>query len=217
VEVVLSASAVTGAVGPGLGWTEEGKRLLLNAVSWSRDVSMPVPGAPAVTAPSVTLDDTTTVSGTADWPSTVHVRVGGSEVVTTTSLDGSWTAKVPVSVGRNEITAVATNAAGSSVASAPVAVQRWVPSWTVPGSGKTRPVQLRLTGVSGAAAPADTAVLVVRGADGRQVARKQLKWTDEEYYLAVLKDLPAGTYSLSAELTVGATTVVADGPQVRFG
>jgi hypothetical protein len=30
----------------------------------------------------------------------------------------------------------------------------------------------------------------------------------------VLKELPAGTYALSAELTVGDTTVTADGPDV---
>jgi Glucodextranase, domain B len=215
VEVVLSASAVTDVVGPGLGWTGAGRRLLLNAVSWSRDVAMAVPAAPVVTAPSVTLDDTTTVSGTADWPSTVRVQVNGSDVLTVpTTVDGWWTAKLPVSVGRNAVTAVATNAAGSSPLSAVTVVQRWTPSWTVAGSGRSRPVQLRLAGASGAAAPADAAVLVVRAADGTEVARHQLKWTDEEFYLAVLKDLPAGTYALSAELTVGDTTVVADGPDV---
>jgi hypothetical protein len=215
VEVVLSASAVTDLVGPGLGWTKAGERLLLNAVSWSRDVSLAIPAAPVVSAPSVTLDDTTTVSGTADWPSTVHVQINGSDVLTVpTSVDGSWTVKLPVAVGRNAVTAVATNAAGSSAGSAPAVVQRWVPSWTVPGSGRSRPVQLRLDGASGSAAPADTAVLVVRGANGAQVARYPLKWTDEVFYLAVLKDLPAGTYTVSAELTVGDTPVVADGPEV---
>jgi hypothetical protein len=217
VEVVLSASAVTEAVGPGLGWTEAGKRLLLNAVSWSRDVSMPVPGTPVVVVASVTLDETTTVSGTADWPSTVSVRVAGAEVaVATTSLDGSWTAKVPLAIGPNAVTAVATNAAGSSGESAPVIVQRWVASWSTPGSGQSRPVRLLLDGVTGAGAPADTAVLVVRGADGGQAARTDLKWTDEEYYLAMLNGLPDGTYSLSAELTVGDTTVIADGPDIAL-
>ncbi|HEX6685167.1 MAG TPA: carboxypeptidase regulatory-like domain-containing protein [Candidatus Limnocylindrales bacterium] len=215
VEVVLSASAVTEAVGPGLGWTEAGRRLLLNAVSWAGTASMPVPASPVVTAPAVTLDDSITVSGTADWPSTVHLRIGATEVATAvTSLDGTWSAKVPLSLGRNALTATATNAAGSSAATAPIVVQRWAPKWTVPGSGRSRPVQLSLDGVTPGSAPADRAVLVVRDALGAEVARPSLKWTDEEFYLAVLKDLPAGSYTLSAELTVGGTTVVADGPEV---
>jgi hypothetical protein len=77
-------------------------------------------------------------------------------------------------------------------------------------------VRLLLDGVTGAGAPADTAVLVVRGADGGQAARTDLKWTDEEYYLAMLNGLPDGTYSLSAELTVGDTTVIADGPDIAL-
>jgi hypothetical protein len=219
VEVVLSASAVTEAVGPGLGWTEAAQRLLLNAVSWAGTVSMPVPASPVVTAPAVTLDDSITLSGTADWPSTVYLRSGATVVATAvTALDGKWSAKVPVSVGRNTFTATAANAAGSSAATAPVVVQRWTPKWTVPGTGRSRPVQLSLDGVTpgslSGAAPADRAVLVVRDALGGQVARLPLKWTDEQFYLAVLKDLPAGRYSLSAELTVGGTTVVADGPEV---
>jgi hypothetical protein len=216
VEVVLSASAVTGAVGPGRGWTEAGERLLLNAVSWSREATLAVPAAPTITAPSVTLEDTVTVSGTADWPSTVRLQIGGSDAVTaTTSVDGTWTAKIPLSVGGNPVTAVATNPAGSSSVSAPVVVQRWIPSWTVPGSGRARPVQLRLDGASGATAPADSAVLVVRDRDGEQVARQPMKWTDEGFYLAVLKDLPVGSHTLSAELTLGGTTVVADGPTLH--
>jgi hypothetical protein len=55
-------------------------------------------------------------------------------------------------------------------------------------------------------------VLVVHDRNGRQVARHVLKWTDEGFYLAVLKDLAPGAYALSAELTLGGTTVIADGP-----
>jgi hypothetical protein len=35
VELVLSSGAVTGRVGPGRGWTDDGERLMLNAVSWA--------------------------------------------------------------------------------------------------------------------------------------------------------------------------------------
>ncbi|MCP2328366.1 subtilisin family serine protease [Hamadaea flava] len=218
VEVVLSASAVTEAVGPDLGWTEAGRRLLLNAVSWTRTVSMPRPAPPVVSAPAVTLDDSITVSGTADWPSTVHLRIGTRDVATTlTAQDGTWTAKVPLSLGRNVLTATATNAAGTSAATTPVVIQRWHPDWTLPGSGRSRPVQLRLDGITPGGAPADNAILVVRNALGVETARLPLKWTTDQFYLVVLKNLPTGTYSLSAELTVGGTTVVADGPEVVMG
>ena len=39
VEVLLASMAVTGAIGPDLGWTAEGERLMLNAVEFARDPS----------------------------------------------------------------------------------------------------------------------------------------------------------------------------------
>lgn len=42
-ELLLSSSAATGTgtgtVGPDLGWTEDGRRLVFNAVSWARDTT----------------------------------------------------------------------------------------------------------------------------------------------------------------------------------
>ncbi|RIQ31190.1 PEGA domain-containing protein [Jiangella rhizosphaerae] len=213
VEVVLSASAVTGAVGPGRGWTEDGERLLVNAVDWARDATLTAPGAPSVTAPAVTVTATVEASGTADWPSTVTVLAGGDAVATaTTTPDGTWQAAVPVTVGANELTAVAANAAGESAASDPVAVERWEPEWTVSGSGRVRPVTLDLTGPA-AGAPADAAVLVVHDATGAEVARHGLRWAGVRY-LHVLSGLAGGTYTLSAELDVDGLPLVVPGPVV---
>jgi hypothetical protein len=41
VEVLLSASAVTGTVGPGNGWTRKHERLLTNAIDWARTAEKP--------------------------------------------------------------------------------------------------------------------------------------------------------------------------------
>ncbi|SDU35567.1 carboxypeptidase regulatory-like domain-containing protein [Jiangella alkaliphila] len=216
VEVVLSASAVTGAVGPGRGWTEDGERLLVNAVDWARDATLTAPGVPALEAPAVTVTGTVEASGTADWPSTVTVSAGGEAVATArTAADGSWRADVPVDVGPNELTAVAANAAGESAAAEPVAVERWEPEWAVTGTGRVRPVTLDLTGPSATGAPADAAVLVVRDATGAEVARRDLRWAGVRY-LHVLSGLPGGTYTLSAELDVDGLRLDVPGPAVSI-
>ncbi|SEF15403.1 carboxypeptidase regulatory-like domain-containing protein [Jiangella alba] len=216
VEVVLSASAVTGAVGPGLGWTDDGERLLLNAVDWARDATLTAPGAPSLTAPAVTVTGTVEASGAADWPSTVTVLAGGEPVATAvTAVDGSWHAAVPVAVGPNELTAVAANAAGESAASAPAAVERWEPEWNVQGSGRVRPVTLAFDGPSASGAPADAAVLVVRDATGAEVARHDLRWAGVRY-LHVLSGLAGGTYTLSAELDVDGLPLLVPGPDVSL-
>lgn len=216
VEVVLSASAVTGAVGPGLGWTEDGGRLLVNAVDWARDATLTAPSVPSLTAPAVTVTATVEASGTADWPSTVTVLAGGEPVATAaTAPDGSWRAAVPVTVGPNELTAVAANAAGESAAAGPVAVERWEPEWSVGGTGRIRPVTLDFTGPSTTGAPADAAVLVVRDATGGEVARHDLRWAAGRY-LHVLSGLAGGTYTLGAELDVDGLRLDVAGPEVSI-
>ncbi|TDC56645.1 hypothetical protein E1212_01340 [Jiangella ureilytica] len=216
VEVVLSASAVTGAVGPGLGWTGDGERLLLNAVDWARDVTVTAPGVPALEAPAVTVTGTVAVSGSADWPSTVTVLAGGEPVATArTAPDGSWHLAAPVAVGGSELTAVAANAAGQSAATEPVAVERWEPEWSVTGTGRIRPVLLGFAGPSRTGAPADDAVLVVRDASGAEVGRHDLRWAGLRY-LHVLSGPAGGTYALSAELDVAGLHLVVAGPAVSI-
>jgi hypothetical protein len=216
VEILLSASAVTEAVGPGLGWTPEGGMLLRNAIAWAREVALDAPGAPtlAAGAPAV-VTGTVAVSGSAEWPWPVTVLRDGVPVATAgTAPDGSWSADVPLAVGDNVLTAVATNPAGDSPPSAAVTVARWVPSWQVSGQGTAQIVRLTLDGVPmSATPPADLAELVVRDSGGTEVVREPMRWA-AVFYLHILRDLPPGEHHLSAELVVAGHLLVIEGPMI---
>ncbi|HEY8475127.1 MAG TPA: carboxypeptidase regulatory-like domain-containing protein [Natronosporangium sp.] len=215
VELLLSASAVTEAVGPGLGWTPAAGQLLVDAINWAGEQVLSPPAAPTLTAEApVVVTETVTVSGQAEWPWRVTVLRDGVPVATAeVADDGSWSAEVPLSVGDNELVAVASNPAGDSPASAPVSVARWVPEWTVRGQWPTYPVMLSLTGPAVFGDPADQAQLVVRDPDGDEVQRVDLQWVGG-FYLHVLRDLPRGSYTLDAELTVDGHLLVIEGPTI---
>jgi outer membrane protein assembly factor BamB len=214
IEVLLSASAVTEAVGPGKGWTADAGRLLVNAIEWAREAQLDPPAAPVLQAVPATVAESVTVTGTSEWPWPVTVSVDGTPVATATPAeDGSFSVEVPLAVGENTITAVAENLAGASPVSAPVTVTRWVPEWDVTGGGPTRVVRLSLAGHDRLTAPADSATLVLRDADGNEVAREPLRWAAVSY-LAVLTRLPAGDLRLAAELEVDGHVVTIDGPPV---
>jgi hypothetical protein len=215
VEVLLSASAVTEAVGPGLGWTADGGRLVLNAIAWARDAVLEAPAAPTLAADApVVEEETVTVSGEASWPSQVTVLRQGKPVATAgVAVDGTWSAEVPLKVGDNKLTAVATNPAGTSPASPQVTVARWVPEWEVRGHWPVHVVTLHLDGPSKWTKPADRAELVVYDADGTEVARRKLTWV-HGFYLHTLRGLPRGDYTLRAELIVDGHLLVIDGPML---
>jgi hypothetical protein len=213
VEVLLSASAVTEAVGPGLGWTPEGGRLVVDAIAWARDQVLAPPATPTVeVAAPVVVTGTVTVGGVAGWPARVTVRRDGAPVATVDAApDGTWAAEVPLVVGDNALTAVASNLAGGSPESAPVTVARWVPEWDVRGHWPVHPLTLRLAGPSRWSDPADLAELVVVDADGEEVRREELRWVTG-FYLHVLRGLRPGDYTLRAELLVDGHRLVIDGP-----
>jgi outer membrane protein assembly factor BamB/subtilisin family serine protease len=215
VEVLLSASAVTEAVGPGLGWTPAAGQLVVDTIAWARDRVLAPPSAPTlqVGAP-VVLTETVAVSGLADWPSRITVRRDGQPVTTVdTGLDGSWSAEVPLLIGDNQLTALATNLAGGSPVSAPVTVSRWVEQWQVRGEWPVHAVTLALAGPSPWTDPAEKADLVVLDAGGNEVRREELSWV-HGFYLVVLRGLAPGDYTLRAELMVDGHLVVIDGPEL---
>jgi hypothetical protein len=216
VEVLLSASAVTEAVGPGLGWTPEGGQLVVDAIGWARQAALAPPVVPTLTVDApVTVAESVTVSGEAEWPAQVTVRRDGVPVATVeVGFDGGWSAEVPLAVGDNELTVVASNLAGESPVSAPVTVARWVPEWTVRGEWPVHPVMLDLTGPSIWTDPADQAELVVYDAAGVEVIRADLQWITG-FYLHVLRGLPRGDYTLAAELVVDGHLLVIDGPPLE--
>ncbi len=214
VEVLLSSSAVTEAVGPGLGWTADGRQLLVNAVDWARQAELDLPQAPTMAADApATIEDTITVSGTAEWPWQVTVLRDGEPVATSgVEADGTWSAEVPLEVGDNELTAVVTNLRGESAPSVPVTVSRWVPSWQVIGQGDARVVRLGLEGAPDRPAPADSAEMVVYD-DGVEVARENMVWATGFYVGTVdLEELLPGEFTVSAELQIGDHLLVIDGP-----
>jgi hypothetical protein len=53
----------------------------------------------------------------------------------------------------------------------------------------------------------------VSDADGDEVLRDDLKWVNA-FYLYVLRGLPRGEYTLSAELIVDGHLLVIDGPDI---
>src|SRR5690606_22692991 len=73
IEVLLSASAVTEAVGPGKGWTADAGRLLVNAIEWAREAQLDPPAAPVVQAGPATGAESGTVTGTSERPAPVTV------------------------------------------------------------------------------------------------------------------------------------------------
>ncbi|MGH3681084.1 MAG: carboxypeptidase regulatory-like domain-containing protein, partial [Natronosporangium sp.] len=215
IELVLSASAVTEAVGPGRGWTPEGGQLVVDAIAWARDRVLAAPAAPTIAPDApVVLGETVTVTGQADWPSQVTVSRDGAPVATVdTGLDGSWSADVPLAVGENQLTAAASNLAGGSPDSAPVTVSRWVAQWEARGQWPVHVVTLDLDGPSRWTDPAEKAELVVLDADGNEVRREQLQWVNG-FYLHVLRGLRPGEYTLQAELVVDGHLLVIDGPEI---
>jgi outer membrane protein assembly factor BamB len=214
IEILLSASAVTEAVGPGFGWTAEGGQLLVNAIQWGREAELDPPAAPTLAAVPATVSASVTVTGTSQWPWPVTVFRDGAPVATATpAADGSFTVEVPLDVGDNTITAIAANFAGESPVSAPVTVARWVPEWRVDGGGSVQFVRLDLAGHDGLTAPAQAATLVVRDADEAKIRREPLRWV-AVFYLGVLTKLPPGEYHLSAELEVDGHLLIIEGPQI---
>jgi hypothetical protein len=123
VHLLLSAGAVNGLIGPGYGWNAGAERLLLNAIDWAKTVEQVAPAAPtlATEAPACGSATDVTLTGTGEFRSTVSIRRDGEVIATAEpGRDGSFEVDVKLVEGPNVLTAVATNHAGSSVASATV-------------------------------------------------------------------------------------------------
>jgi hypothetical protein len=125
VHLILSAGAVSDFVGPGYGWTADGEKLFLNAIEWARDAEQQAPAAPslATTAATVVTSSPITLTGSAEFRSTVTIRRNGEAVATAEpARDGTFSVDVALAEGSNSFTAVARNYGGDSDASAPVVV-----------------------------------------------------------------------------------------------
>jgi hypothetical protein len=121
--LLLGISAVSGLIGPGYGWTDDGAQLLLNGIAWARDGVQPPPAAPTLVAdePLLTTDATLSLHGTAEFRATVSVLRDGVVIATAEpARDGSFAVEVVLVEGVNALTAVAANHAGDSPPSVPV-------------------------------------------------------------------------------------------------
>ena len=141
--LLLSAGAVSDFVGPGYGWTAEGEKLFLNAVAWAREAEQAAPPAPtlATTAAAVVASGPISVTGTAEFRSTVTILRGGTPVATAEpARDGTFTVSgLALVEGPNVFTAVARNYGGESPASAPVTVTLDTTGPSSPGHPPTTP------------------------------------------------------------------------------
>jgi hypothetical protein len=125
VHLLLSVGAVSDLIGPGYGWTEAGEKLFLNAIAWAVDVEQVAPAAPtlATAAEPVVAASPITLTGTAEFRSTVTIVRDGTAVgEVAPERDGTFALDVALAEGPNVLTAVATNFAGESPASAAVTV-----------------------------------------------------------------------------------------------
>jgi outer membrane protein assembly factor BamB len=147
VHLLLAASAATDLIGPGYGWTEDGARLLLNAVAWTRDVEQPLPSTPTLATEDATPTTaaSATLTGTAEYRTTVTILRAGEAVESVEpDRDGTFSVVVELVEGPNGFTAVASNFAGDSLPSDEVVVVRDttgpVLDWTpVDGAGFFEP------------------------------------------------------------------------------
>jgi hypothetical protein len=112
-------------IGPGYGWTQAGEQLFLNAIAWAIEIKQVAPAAPTLTtaADPVVPASPVTLTGSAEFRAAVRILRGGTPVAEAEpARDGTFTADVPLVEGPNELTAVATNYASDSPASAAVTV-----------------------------------------------------------------------------------------------
>lgn len=124
VHLLLSIGAVSDLIGPGYGWTADTERLMLNAVSWAADVQQQPPAQPTLSAPPSPISTpTVTLTGSAEFRSTVTIYRDGDEVATVTpDRLGTFSVDVSLDEGVNTFRAVAANFAGASTPSDEVQV-----------------------------------------------------------------------------------------------
>jgi hypothetical protein len=125
VHLLLSVGGVSDFIGPGYGWTETGERLFLNAIAWAVDVEQAAPPAPTLgtAADPVVPASPVTLTGTAEFRAAVRILRNGTPLAEVKpERDGTFSVDVELVEGPNAFTAVATNYAGDSPASAAVTV-----------------------------------------------------------------------------------------------
>lgn len=117
-QLLLSSFAVTNVIGPNSGWTEDGRKIFIQALEFAMNMEQPVPGAPVWEEKMIrTGDKPVKVTGHGEPFSTVHIYLEkGKERIKLTSVevgaDGSFQAELFLKNGSNNILAQTENYSG---------------------------------------------------------------------------------------------------------
>jgi outer membrane protein assembly factor BamB len=121
--LLLSSYAVSNIIGPEYGWTEDGKRLFLQALRWAQTAEQELPGLPQWDEYDLrTQDSLMTVTGSVyGGESTgvyvdIYKREGNKENIVATVLvdeEGRYSVELEVERGSNKFKAAARNYAGT--------------------------------------------------------------------------------------------------------
>ncbi len=116
--LLLSSYAVNNMIGPKQGWTNQGQQLYLQAIEWAKDGVQSLPILPVWSEETVTSSDgSATVTGTAEYRTTVQVLHGEEVLATVTpKRDGTFTVELQgLADGSYELVLKASNFAGDVV------------------------------------------------------------------------------------------------------
>ena len=217
--LLLSFAAVSDYMGPDRGWTEGTEQLVLGSLQWLLEAGDTV--APELTwTPAdgtAVLDPEVTVAGTVvdDSAEPVAVTVQGEAVEV--AGDGTFSVAVPLAEGVNELTVVATDAAGNETAQTrQVAYHDLDVAWEVTDTnGRTKPVRVTLTDADGEVVAADGAVLQL--VQGGEVAHTFDMRFSGAGYVAVVRGVPSGSYELRVALDLDGFEALVAGPDLSMG
>ncbi|WP_256837637.1 carboxypeptidase regulatory-like domain-containing protein [Ornithinimicrobium faecis] len=217
--LLLSFTAVTDYMGPDRGWSEGTEQVVIDSLEW---LLVPVDS----TAPELTwtpedgtavLEPEITVAGTVtdDSEDAVAVTVQGEAVEV--AGDGTFSVVVPLVEGVQDVTVVATDAAGNETSQTrQVAFHDLDATWDVAdNNGRTKPVRLALTDAAGDVVAADSAVLHLMQ-DGEVVETFDMRFTGAGY-LAMVRGVPRGDYDLRVVLDLDGFEALVDGPELSMG
>ncbi|MFS8477767.1 MAG: hypothetical protein FWJ93_02115 [Micromonosporaceae bacterium] len=161
------------------------------------------------------FDPTVTVSGTVadEFSGVATLEVNGAAVPV--APGGAFATVLDLVEGENTVTVVATDGLGNKrVEVRTVRLFPYSAEWTFAGQGTALNVFLAIEDQGGRPVRADAVTLVIRDASGAVAHGQAMSWLDTKYKATVLR-LPAGTYTVWAEVDIAGWRVTTPGGEVR--
>ncbi|WP_079509181.1 carboxypeptidase regulatory-like domain-containing protein [Mesobacillus jeotgali] len=124
--LLMSSFAVTNMSGPAYGWTEDGRRIFVNALRWSKDAEQDIPEAPIWELEEMIVKgEPALIAGTAAAGTTVNIYEQRGNQVTLinavkTGREGTFRTELKLDNGTHTLIAVAENFAGKTKALKPM-------------------------------------------------------------------------------------------------